>query len=32
VKSIIEAHGGTIELKSEKNKGSEFIIRLKNGN
>lgn len=33
VKSIIEAHGGTIELKSEKNKGSEFIIKLKsNGN
>ncbi len=30
VKSIIEAHGGTIELKSEKNKGSEFIIKLKN--
>ncbi|MBP7809824.1 MAG: hypothetical protein KA163_11065 [Bacteroidia bacterium] len=29
VKSIIEAHGGTIELKSEKNKGSEFIIKLK---
>ncbi|MBK7666335.1 MAG: HAMP domain-containing histidine kinase [Sphingobacteriaceae bacterium] len=30
VKSIIEAHGGTIGLKSEKNKGSEFIIKLKN--
>ncbi len=29
VKSIIEAHGGSIELKSEKNKGSEFIIKLK---
>jgi two-component system phosphate regulon sensor histidine kinase PhoR len=29
VKSIIEAHGGTIELMSEKNKGSEFIIKLK---
>lgn len=29
VRSIIEAHGGTIELKSEKNKGSEFIIKLK---
>ncbi len=29
VKSIIEAHGGTIELKSEKNNGSEFIIKLK---
>lgn len=40
VKSIIEAHGGTIVLKSDtstssvtKNKGSEFIIKLKtNGN
>lgn len=40
VKSIIEAHEGTIELKSDtstssvtKNKGSEFIIKLKsNGN
>lgn len=33
VKSIVEAHGGTIELKSDtstKNKGSEFIIKLKN--
>jgi signal transduction histidine kinase len=29
VRSIIEAHGGTIELKSEKDKGSEFIIKLK---
>ncbi len=29
VRSIIEAHSGTIELKSEKNKGSEFIIKLK---
>lgn len=36
VKSIIEAHGGTIELKSDtsansgnSNKGSEFIIKLK---
>lgn len=29
VKSIIEAHGGTIELRSEKNKGSEFIIKLR---
>ena len=29
VKSIIEAHEGTIELKSEKNKGSEFLIKLK---
>lgn len=28
VKSIIEAHSGTIELKSEINKGSEFIITL----
>jgi signal transduction histidine kinase len=32
VRSIIEAHEGTIELKSEKNNGSEFIIKLKNGN
>jgi signal transduction histidine kinase len=33
VRSIVEAHGGTIGLKSEKNKGSEFIIKLKaNGN
>ncbi len=29
VKSIVEAHGGAIELKSEKGKGSEFIIKLK---
>lgn len=29
VRSIIEVHDGTIELKSEKNKGSEFIIKLK---
>jgi len=29
VKSIIEAHNGSIEVKSEKNKGSEFIIKLK---
>lgn len=29
VRSIIEAHGGTIELKSEKGKGSKFIIKLK---
>ncbi len=29
VKSIVEAHGGAIELKSEINKGSEFIIQLK---
>jgi two-component system phosphate regulon sensor histidine kinase PhoR len=28
VKSIIESHNGTVELKSEKNKGSEFIIKL----
>lgn len=32
VRSIVEAHGGSIELKSEKDKGSEFIIILKNGN
>lgn len=29
VKSIIEAHNGTIELISEKNTGSEFVIKLK---
>lgn len=28
VKSIIEKHGGTIELISEKGKGSEFVIKL----
>lgn len=28
VKSIVEAHNGTIMLQSEKNKGSEFIIKL----
>ncbi len=28
VGSIIENHHGTIELKSEKGKGSEFIIKL----
>ena len=28
VKSIIEKHNGTIELQSEKHKGSEFIIKL----
>lgn len=28
VKSIVEKHGGSIELKSGKGKGSEFIIKL----
>lgn len=28
VKSIVEKHGGSIELKSVKGKGSEFIIKL----
>lgn len=28
VKSIIESHQGNIELQSEKNKGSQFIIKL----
>ena len=28
VKSIVESHRGTIELQSQKNKGSEFIIKL----
>ena len=28
VKQLIELHGGTIEVKSELNKGSEFIITL----
>lgn len=28
VRSIIEAHNGTIELQSEKGKGSEFIIKF----
>ena len=28
VKSIVESHRGVIELQSEKNKGSEFIIKL----
>lgn len=28
VKSIVELHGGSIELQSEKNKGTVFIIRL----
>jgi two-component system phosphate regulon sensor histidine kinase PhoR len=29
VKSIVEAHGGRIELKSEKDKGSVFVLRFK---
>ncbi len=29
VRSIVEAHGGSIELKSEKNKGAEFILKFK---
>jgi two-component system phosphate regulon sensor histidine kinase PhoR len=29
VRSIVEAHGGTVKLKSEKGKGSEFTIGLK---
>ncbi|MBP9096670.1 MAG: HAMP domain-containing histidine kinase, partial [Ignavibacteria bacterium] len=28
VKKIIEAHNGTIEVKSEKDKGTEFIVRI----
>ncbi len=28
VKNIIDLHGGTIEVKSEENKGSKFTIRL----
>ncbi|MNN45559.1 Alkaline phosphatase synthesis sensor protein PhoR [compost metagenome] len=28
VKAIIEAHGGSIEVQSELNKGTEFIVRL----
>jgi two-component system phosphate regulon sensor histidine kinase PhoR len=29
VKSMVEAHGGNIEVKSEKGKGSEFIIKFR---
>lgn len=29
IKSILEAHNGTIEVESELNKGSEFIVKLK---
>jgi signal transduction histidine kinase len=29
VKSIVEAHGGQIEIRSEINKGSEFILTFK---
>jgi signal transduction histidine kinase len=28
VRSLVDMHGGTIELISEEGKGSEFIIRL----
>jgi signal transduction histidine kinase len=28
VKKIVEAHGGTIRVKSEPMKGAEFIVRI----
>jgi signal transduction histidine kinase len=28
VKKIVEAHGGTIRVKSEPSRGTEFIVRL----
>lgn len=28
VKTMVEKHGGTVEVKSEPDKGSEFIVRI----
>ena len=28
VKEIVQAHGGTVEVKSREGEGSDFIIRL----
>jgi signal transduction histidine kinase len=29
VKAVVEAHGGTVQVRSEPDRGSEFLVRLR---